>query len=268
MLSGETDRLGLENNEAGWLVGWVMECYERGYLTPEDLDGLDMGWGNAEGTRQLLYMIANREGCGDWLAEGVMRAARRVGGEAASCAIHTLKGNTPRGHDHRTRWSEMFETCVSNTGTLEVGGYMQDPKVMRPGYPQEVVDNLTMLSGNMVFEDSLVTCRFNTQTNMTLLSKAVSAVTGWQFTPEEGKKVGLRGINLMRVYNIRCGIIGKDYPSERYGSTPIDGPYKGMGIMPHWEYMSKRYFTQMGWDETGNPLPKTLKTLGLDFAIE
>lgn len=267
MLSMVTDRVGLENNEAGWLIGWVMECYEKGLLTKEDLNGLDMRWGNAEATRQLLYMIANRQGCGDWLAEGVMRASQKIGGDAVKNAIYTLKGNTPRGHDHRTRWTELFETSISNTGTLEVGGYMQDPKVMQPGFPHEVVDNLTSLQGNMVFEDSLGTCRFNTGTNMLLLAQAVSAVTGWNFSPQEGKTVGLRTVNLMRVYNIRSGIHGKDYPSERYGSTPTDGPYKGIGIMPHWETMLQRYYTQMGWDKTGKPLPTTLKNLGLDGVI-
>jgi aldehyde:ferredoxin oxidoreductase len=267
MLSMVTDRVGLENNEAGWLIGWVMECYEQGLLTSDDLNGLDMSWGNAEATRQLLYMIANREGCGNWLAEGVMRASQKVGGEAAKKAIYTLKGNTPRGHDHRTRWTELFETSISNTGTLEVGGYMQDPKVMQPGYPREVVDNLTSLQGNMVFEDSLGTCRFNTGTNMLLLAQAVSAVTGWHFPPQEAKTLGLRVVNLMRMYNIRSGIQGKDYPSERYGSTPTDGPYEGIGIMEHWDTMLQRYYKQMGWDTAGKPLPSTLKNLGLDFAI-
>jgi aldehyde:ferredoxin oxidoreductase len=267
MLSGETDRVGLENNEAGWLVGWVMECYEKGYLTKEELNGHDMTWGNADATRQLLYAIANRQGCGDWLAEGVMRASQKVGGAAARSAIYTMKGNTPRGHDHRTRWTELFETSVSNTGTLEVGGYMQNPKVMQPGYPEEVVDNLTALSGNMVFEDSLVTCRFNTGSNMPLLATAINAATGWDYTPEEGKTMGLRAINLMRIFNIKSGLQGMDYPSERYGSTPTDGPYKGMGIKPHWEDMLQRYYRQMGWDETGQPLAETLEALGLAFAV-
>jgi aldehyde:ferredoxin oxidoreductase len=119
----------------------------------------------------------------------------------------------------------------------------------------------------MVFEDSLVTCRFNTQTNMTLLSGAVKAATGWDFTPEEAKTVGLRAVNLMRVYNIRCGIRGKDYPSERYGSTPKDGPYKGIGIKEHWDSMLQRYYRQMGWNTEGIPLPQTLKKLGIEFAI-
>ncbi|NIM44185.1 MAG: aldehyde ferredoxin oxidoreductase, partial [Nitrososphaeria archaeon] len=74
-----TDRLGLENNEAGWLVGWVMECYEKGYLTKDDIGGLEMKWGNVEAVRQLLHMTAHRQGFGDLLAEGVMRASQRIG---------------------------------------------------------------------------------------------------------------------------------------------------------------------------------------------
>jgi aldehyde:ferredoxin oxidoreductase len=42
MLSSLTDRLGLENNEAGWLVGWVIECCEEGYLTQEAVGGLTL----------------------------------------------------------------------------------------------------------------------------------------------------------------------------------------------------------------------------------
>ncbi len=48
MLSGVTDRLGVDNNEAGWLIGWLMECYERGLITPDDVNGHDLTWGNVE----------------------------------------------------------------------------------------------------------------------------------------------------------------------------------------------------------------------------
>ena len=38
--------------------------------------------------------------------------------------------------------------------------------------------------------------------------------------------------------------------------------------MPHWEYMRRNYYEQMGWDsETGKPLPETLRKLGLDHTI-
>ena len=42
----------------------------------------------------------------------------------------------------------------------------------------------------------------------------------------------------------------------------------GKGIMPHWDSMLKNYYRLMGWDEnTGKPLPETLKSLGLESVI-
>ncbi len=74
----------------------------------------------------------------------------------------------------------------------------------------------------------------------------------------------------MKCFNIRCGITKKhDYPSERYGSTPIDGPSKGIAIMPKWDNMLENYYSLMGWDiTTGTPLPSTLKRLDLDDIID
>jgi aldehyde:ferredoxin oxidoreductase len=273
MLSNVTDRLGLENNEAGWLIGWVMECFEKGFLMKDQLDGLDMSWGNAEGVRQLLHMVANRQGIGDLLAEGVMRASQKIGGEAAKCAIYTAKGNTPRGHDHRTRWFEMFDTVVSNTGTLETGGtvlYMGGPELQKAGYPTEISTFAAETKGIMLFEDSLGVCRFNCRMNIVLESEAVSAVTGWDFTPEEAKTVGIRAANLLKAFNVRAGITRElDRPSTRYGSTPVDGPTKDIAIAPHWEKMLENYYRLMGWDlETGKPLPETLEKLGLKHVIK
>ena len=271
MLSGLNDRLGFENNEAGWLVGWVMECYEKGYLTKADTGGLRLNWGNVEAVRQLLYMVAHRQGFGDLLAEGVMRASQKIGGEAANCAIYTLKGDSPRGHDHRTAWGELFDTTVSNTGTIETSRMTMDPKAAnQPGNPMDTSTGVALTKGTMEFEDSLGTCRFNTRTNMVLMSEAVAAATGWDFTTEEAKSVGLRAVNLMKVFNIRAGIMrDRDYPSARYGSTHMDGPWKGIGIMPYWEEMLDNYYRLMGWDvKNGKPLPETLKGLGLEHIIK
>lgn len=271
MLSGLTDRLGFENNEAGWIIGWVMECIKKGFLTKDNVNGLEMRWGNAEAVRQLLYMIAHRQGIGDLLAEGIMRASQKIGGEAAECAIYTKKGNAPRGHDHRTAWGELFDTVVSNTGTIETHRTLMNPEIgNKPGNPMETSTEVALTKGIMGFDDSLGTCRFNTRLNLVLEAEAVSAVTGWHFTPEEAKKVGLRAVNLMKAFNIRAGITRElDHPSARYGSTPVDGPSKNQSTTPHWEKMLENYYSLMGWDvETGKPLPKTLKNLGLEHVIK
>jgi aldehyde:ferredoxin oxidoreductase len=271
MLSSLTDRLGFDNNEMGWAVGWTMECYERGLLTKEDLNGLEMNWGNVEAARQLMHMTAHRQGFGNILADGVMRASQRIGGEAARAAIYTMKGNTPRGHDHRTSWGEMFDTVVSNTGTIETHTSLSasPPYNAGAGNPQGTTEGVALTKGIVSFNDSLGNCRFPSGLNHALLTEATSAVTGWDLSLEETKDIGLRAVNLMKAFNLRAGIAKElDAPSERYGSTPIDGPTKDISIRPHWGSMLRNYYRLMGWDEeTGKPLPETLRKLGLEHVI-
>ncbi len=271
VLSYETDNLGLENNEAGWIISWLMECYEKGILTKEDLDGVEMRWGDVEAVRAMLRKIAHREGIGDLLAEGIRIAANKIGGKALECAIFTHKGNTPRGHDHRTRWHELFDTCVSDTGTIETHlitlGMMQ---FVQGGDPIEISTQTAKTRWVMPFEDSLGTCRFNTGMNGELLSKAVAAVTGWDFTVQDAKIIGFRIANLMRAFNIRHGHTpDMEKPSLRYGSTPKDGPLKGKSILSHWDEMIDNYYKLMGWDrKTGKPLPETLERFGLKDVVK
>jgi aldehyde:ferredoxin oxidoreductase len=144
------------------------------------------------------------------------------------------------------------------------------PDVQGPGNFIGVATEVATTKGIMVFEDSLGVCRFNTRMNLKLLSEAVSAATGWDFTPDEGKRVGLRAVNLMKAFNLRVGI-GKDqdYPSTRYGSVPIDGPSVGMSIMANWDEMLRIYYRIMGWNQdTGIPSPETLRDLGIDHVIK
>ncbi|MBI4287670.1 MAG: hypothetical protein HY671_04465 [Chloroflexi bacterium] len=273
VLADLADRLGLDTNEGGWVVGMAMECFEKGLIASKDCDGLQLTWGNGEATYALLNNIARRRGFGNVLAEGVMRAARQIGGEAAQLAVHTRKGNSPRGHDHRAVWPEMFDTCISNTGTLESGGRVMERQVAKykdlPKYdhfsPEGVPLLNALIKGAMLFEDSLGVCRFTTNTDMQLLVDLVEAAAGWKLTIDEALTVGRRAANRLRVFNIRQGISPElDGPSSRYGSTPVNGPAKGKNVMPEWPKMLGIYYRAMGWDERGVPLPETLRGLGLE----
>ncbi len=274
MLANQIDRLGIDINESGWLTGWLMECYERGILKKADLDGIEMNWGNAESTLAMLKKIAYRQGCGNLWAEGVKRASEKVGGEAANCAIYARKGSSPRGHDHRARWSEMLDTCMSNTGTIEVGPGVPIIKelghtpVKDPFDPIEVSTMNAKVNGRRIFEDTLAICIL-CEVDLQLAVDALNAATGWDFDVQEAFDVGRRIVNRLRVFNLRHGLTREvEAPSVRYGSTPVDGPAKGKAIMPHWEAMRSNYYRHMGWDiDTGKPLPETLRKLGLDDLI-
>jgi aldehyde:ferredoxin oxidoreductase len=261
-------------NETGWVIGWLIECYEKKLITSKDTDGLEMKWGNGEAILTMLNKIARREGFGNLLAEGVMRASQKIGKESQKLAVHTLKGNTPRSHDHRAMWMELFDTSVSNLGTLEAHSVAPYKLLGIPtpidSYNPEVVPVVNAkIKGAMVFEDSMVTCRFNTNTNLDLMCQAVNAATGWDIGLQDAMTIGKRAVNVARVFNLRHGIKAElDAPSLRYGSTPLDGIAAGRGVLPHWDKMLKAYYREMGWDEkTGKPLPETLKSLGLEDLI-
>jgi aldehyde:ferredoxin oxidoreductase len=275
MLTKEVDRLGMDCNDASWTIGWVMECYEKGVFSKKDLDGLEMGWGNVEAAKTMLNKISKREGIGDLLAEGVMRASKKIGGEAAEWAVYTLKGCSPRNHDHRgARWSELFDTCVSNTSTIEstwagVHPQLVDlPAVTDPFSHEEMSTLNAKFNGIRIFDDCLGTCRLSA-TDPKLLIECLNAVTGWEMTLEDAFTVGRRIVNQLRVFNFRHGMKREDErPSKRYGSIPVDGPAEGKDIMSKWEWMLENYYTRMGWDpKTGKPLPETLKKLGLEELI-
>lgn len=274
VLANLVDRLGMDVNESGWVIGWVMECCERGLLSKDQVDGMEMGWGDAEATAAMLRKIAQREGFGDLLAEGVKRAAERIGGDALDCAVYTQKGASPRGHDHRARWDEFIDTCLSNTGTIEsTGGTFKSQELgfeplKDPFNPEEVSTLNAKLNGRRQFDDSLCVCRFCMEGFQNEID-VLNAATGWNFTMAEAMAVGRRIVNQLRVFNFRHGLTKEaEAPSVRYGSTPADGPVKGISILPHWDFIRRNYYQHMGWDpRTGKPLPETLQSLGLEKCI-
>ena len=283
VLSNETDHLGLETNEASWVMGLVIECFEKGILTRKDTDGLDMTWGNTEAVRAMLRKIAYREGIGDILAEGVKRTVEKIGGELPNMGIYTLKGSTPRAHDDRANWLWMLDHCTSNTGVTEslIGANLSHQNYVVKGTwnslaygidpldPVAVPKLIADRKGIVQFEDSLVVCLFTGGPFLEPIVEMVNAVTGWDMTTEEALDTGLRIANLLKAFNVRHGLGPElDAPSPRYSSAQVDGPLKSKSVAPFWPQMLRSYYEQMGWDgKSGKPLPETLRKLGLEHVV-
>jgi len=268
VLSDLADRLGLDSNEAGWTMAFVIECYEKGILTQKDTDGLKMTWGNIEAVKDMLCKIAGREGLGNILAEGVMRSAEHFGGDALNLGVYVKRGHSPRGHDARARWSDIVDYATGGVGTSESNSVPFD----EPFLSKNVV--LSVRKGKIrEFVDSLVVCNIATMTyrctDVSNLIDALNLVVGWDYTDEEAVKMSLRVANLFRVFNILQGHTpDQEVPSVKYASIPNDGPMKGKNIMAHWDEILAEYYKQMGWDQaTGRPFPDTLKKLGLESVI-
>ena len=275
MLNDLADRLGLDCNETGWVLGWTMEAVEKGIFTPADLGGIDLRWGNVEAAAAMIRAIATRKGFGATLADGVMRAAKKTGRGTEDFAVGTGKHSTPRGHDHRGRWSEMLDTCLSNTGTLEaVAGAAINMKqygleqVADRFSPEEVSRSNAQINGSILFYDIAAVCRLAIE-NFPLMLEAINAATGWDLTVPEISEIGRRTVNRLRVFGFKNGLDpALERPSLRYCSAPVDGPVAGTAIGPSFDWMRANYWKHMNWTETeGRPLPETLTSLGLEELI-
>src|SRR5919199_1465344 len=221
-LSNLADRYGVDLNEAGWLLGWVLECVERGILDKDR----DLG-----------------------------------------------------GHDHRGRWTELLDTCVGNTSTIEATAGA-DPvdnlpieAVKNRFDPLDVSRFVGQINGRRQFDDSLGVCRFDSQ-DLLLELKTFNAVTGLTYEPMDAVRKGRQIVHLMRAFNVRHGLTADlEEPSTRYCSNPTDGGAAESDPRAAWPIMKRNYYRTMGWDEdTGLPLPDTLRDLGLeelaaDFAV-
>ena len=86
-----SNQLGLDIDDAAQAISWAFECYEKGLISKEDTDGLELVWGNFEAMIEMLRKLAYREGFGDFLADGAVRAAEKLGKDSWKFVIH-VKG--------------------------------------------------------------------------------------------------------------------------------------------------------------------------------
>jgi aldehyde:ferredoxin oxidoreductase len=85
------NQMGLDSISTGEVIGWIMECQEKGILTPEDVGGLSLTWGDTDAIGDLVEKIAYRQGIGDLLAEGAWRVSQRFS-EKARELVMQVKG--------------------------------------------------------------------------------------------------------------------------------------------------------------------------------
>jgi aldehyde:ferredoxin oxidoreductase len=171
---------------------------------------------------------------------------------------------------------ELLDTCLSSNSTFEVGMAIDPAELGVPARidlynPVELPESMAKIYGRRYVEDSIGVCTFTAVVSLTTLFDVVNAITGWDYTLPEILASGRRIGNLLRAFNVRCGIGPEtELPSPRYGGVPVDGPAQGVGASAVWDQMREIYYARQGWDPaTGKPLPATLIAYGLpDVAAE
>ena len=268
------DKLGLDTISTGVTIGWAMECYEKGILTKEDTEGIELTFGNSQALLEVIRKIAYQEGIGRLLSQGVKRASEIVGKGSERFAMHN-KGLEYPGYDLRGLKASVLGFNTSTRGGCHLRSSMYDYDL------KGRVDRFTAKEeyGRLVKEredlwsifDSLMLCKFirgilNTPDQ---LARLYTLVTGFETTAEELQRAGERIYNLEKAYNVREGWRRKDdYPAPRIMTDPIrSGVAKGAVVTKEeFDLMYKAYCRERGWTPEGLPTKRKLLELGLEDA--
>ncbi|MEE9192568.1 MAG: aldehyde ferredoxin oxidoreductase family protein [Candidatus Aerophobetes bacterium] len=264
------DKFGVDTISAGNIIGFAMECYERGIITREDTGGIDLRFGNHQAMIQMLRNIAVGEGLGEVLAKGVRRAAEIIGKDAERYAMQ-VKGLEMAGYDPRGAKGMGISFATSPRGgcherglvTRETFGSL--PPIDRFSLEgkgkvvMEVQDEMTVL-------DSLGICVFplhNGGMDIFDVADLFSSATGIKLDSDQVMKAGERIWNVERMFNLREGFGRKDDTlPERFLKEPMpEGPSKGHVV--ELNQLLADYYSERGWDKEGKPVPGKLEELGL-----
>ncbi len=265
---------GMDAISAGVIVGFAMDCYENGILTPEDVGGIEARFGNSEALIQLLEKMGKREGIGDVLAEGVKIAGEKIGKGAEKLGQH-IKGVEVTGYDLRCLKTAALGFAVSFRGAdhNRHGAYAFDVKGKvnrlkaekgRGKLVRDMEDIYTLI-------DSFIVCKFSRGTyykELPDMAKLYTLVTGYEMTPEELKNAGERINNVARLFNVREGLTRKDDALPwKVMNLPIpdEGPSKGSYVtQEELDLLLDDYYEARGWTKEGVPTVEKLKELGMD----
>jgi aldehyde:ferredoxin oxidoreductase len=268
---------GIDTVSAGALLGFAIECYERGWITREDTGGMDLRWGDPDGLIAMIEKIGKREGFGAVLGEGIRYAAKRIGKGAEDVAVH-VKGLDIPAHDPRAHFSMALTYATSTRGACHLHGYskaaeMEEPVLIPEVGINEELDRFAWKGkAELVakYQDwftvcnSLIQCIKMVFGGVTLTNQAqmLSAITGWEITPVELIKIGERIYNLQRAFNVRLGVSRKDdtIPKRMFKPVETGG---AAGKAPSLEPMLKEYYALRGWSSDGKPTVKKMQKLGL-----
>jgi aldehyde:ferredoxin oxidoreductase len=264
-LASLIDDLGLCGIQTGNVLGFAAEMFQRGILTKEDLDGLELRWGNTEAFATLARKIAFREGVGNLFAEGTYRAALKIGEmKKMDLLMYTVQSKGIAIGAHGIRSGKDYPETYSYACSVQGGDHTSTACFPLHDFRSELV---------MTFNDSAVYCYFNIfGIPRKLKFEFYKAVTGIELTQEEWLNTkALRILQLQRAMLLLGGPDLKWNPKIHDANPPRfyeplpSGPYKGK-IVDKAEVKEEiaKYYEAVGWDENGIPKTEILRKLGLD----
>ncbi|WP_428422950.1 aldehyde ferredoxin oxidoreductase family protein [Methylibium sp.] len=257
---------GMDPISFGATIGAVMELYEMGVLTKEQL-GTDAPFGSARALVRFAEMTANGEGFGKEIGLGSARLTAKYGHPDLSMSV---KGQEFPAYDSRGIQGMGLAYATSNRGACHLRGYTVASEVL--GIPVKTDPLVSEGKPELVkaFQDATAAfdsagiCIFTSFAwGLADVQPQVAAACGEEFTLEKLNEIGERIWNMERDFNNKAGFTAKDdtLPKRLLTEPAKTGPAKGLvnklpEMLPH-------YYEIRGWDAGGRLKPETRERLGL-----
>ncbi len=274
------NRAAIDTISTGATVAFATECFENGIIDETITGGLRLGWGKTEAVVKLVDLIIKREGFGDLLADGVKRAAEKIGKGSEKYAIHAGGQELPM-HDPRLDpgFAIAYE-CEPTPGRHTVSCYLYASlfglekrfpaaaHMVKSARSRAIKDIRRFAAGTYYMQllNCGGMCLFGAITSHLPVVEYMNAVTGWGLSADAYLKTGERILNLRKAFNLREGIATRAHQihDRAIGTTPLTaGPLKGNRVdLPA---LMDEFYRTVGWNrENGGPTPGKMKELGLE----
>ena len=257
---------GFDPISFGATVGAVMELYEMGVLTKEQL-GIDAKFGSAQALAHFAEITAKGEGFGKEIGMGSARLTKKYGYPDLSMSV---KGQEFPAYDGRAIQGIGLAYATSNRGACHLRGYTIASEVLGIPVKTDPVESEGKPELVKAFQDATAAfdssglCVFTTFAwGVADLAPQLQAACNEEFTTEELEKIGERIWNMEREFNNAAGFTAKDdsLPKRLLTEAAKTGASKGMvSKLPE---MLPKYYAVRGWDPEGRPTAATKARLSL-----
>ena len=257
---------GIDPISFGATIGLVMELYEMGVLTKEQI-GIEAPFGSAQALTFLAEETVNGRGFGPEIGLGSKRLAAKYGHPDLSMSS---KGQEFPAYDGRAIQGIGLAYATSNRGGCHLRGYTVASEVMGipvkpdPTHTEGKPELVKAFQDATAAFDSAGLCVFTTFAwSLPDLAPQLQAACDEGYTVEEVEKIGERIWNMEREFNNAAGFTKADdsLPKRLLTEAAKSGGSKGQ--VNHLAEMLPKYYAARGWDSEGRPTAETKARLGL-----
>ncbi|MFX0071395.1 MAG: aldehyde ferredoxin oxidoreductase C-terminal domain-containing protein, partial [Candidatus Hermodarchaeota archaeon] len=255
-------------------IAFLYYLYNNNKIKSEDIDGLQLQWGDVKPVFEFIKKISFRKGIGNLLAEGSDAFGKQFKINQDEIATvygmeipyHDLRSNfgmtiayalgTPRGPCHNScdMCTILLGIPLDEFGIEYIDKFKDD---------EEMAIMSARLQDLRALYSSLTMCVFANPKPSTI-AELIQTAMGIDFDIEKLRSLGERTYMMKRLFNLKMGIKPSADRLPKILLKPLEKS-EAAGKSPDFQKLKESYYKYRGFDlETGKINEKKLKYLGLE----